>query len=68
MVVVVEGGRGVPETMVEGALLKTVTCSMILCSKSLISRHASSVVNLEFIILIQREYYSYSENIILIQR
>ena len=56
MVVVVQGGTGVPETMVEGALLKTVTCSMILCSKSLISHHASSVVNLEClnIILIQR--------------
>lgn len=36
MVVVDEGGRGVPETAVEGALLKT-TCSMILCSKSLIA-------------------------------
>lgn len=37
MVVVDEGGRGVPETAVEGALLKTTTCSMILCSKSLIA-------------------------------
>lgn len=35
MVIVDEGGRGVPEITVEGALLKTTTCSMILCSKSL---------------------------------